>query len=381
MGTSLLNVLFSWHAAVLAANQKYIGYLAEEPDLRVTLLVPPRWDESTAMVEAYVPAAAPYEVRVDPVKKACKGISFRYCNIRETLRQVQPDVVFLYEEPYSYVAWQVLYRQRQICPQAKFIFYTWQNLDCPYSFWHRLAEKYVFRHSTIGVAGSRDCEDVLRLHGFAKPVRRIPLAIDPADFPSVSGQPMRTELGLRQFVIGYIGRLACEKGLEDLLAALAKLSDLPWQLLLIGSGPDELSLRQLAGRLGIGDRIVWVPYVKNTEMYRYYPAMDLFVLPSRTTAAWKEQFGRVLIEAMSCGTPVIGSSSGEIPLVIDQAGLIFPERDSHCLASAIRQLMEDEPRRQHLAELGRERVLTHFTWKKVAQLTADIIREAARGVN
>lgn len=375
----MLNVLFSWHAAVLAANQKYIAYLAEEPDLQVTLLVPPRWDESTAMVEAHVPTNALYDVRVDTVKKACKGISFRYRNIRDTLNTVQPDVIFLYEEPYSYVAWQILYWKRKICPQARFIFYTWQNLDCPYSFLHRQAEKYVFRHSDLGVAGSRDCEDVLRLHGFQKPVRRIPLAIDPADFPPVDGQPVRAGLGLRQFVIGYIGRLACEKGLEDLLTALSLLTDLPWQLLLIGSGPDEASLRQLADRLGIQERIVWVPYVKNTEMYRYYPAMDVFVLPSRTTTAWKEQFGRVLIEAMSCGVPVIGSSSGEIPLVVDDAGLIFPERDARSLAAFIRQLMDDESLRQSLAARGRERVMAHFTWKKVAQLTAEIIRETVRG--
>ena len=375
----MLNVLFSWHAAVLAANQKYIAYLAEEPDLKVTLLVPPRWDESTSMVEAYVPISAQYDVRVDTVKKACKGISFRYRNIRDALNTVQPDVIFLYEEPYSYVAWQILYWKRKICPQARFIFYTWQNLDCPYSFWHRQAEKYVFRHSDLGVAGSRDCEDVLRLHGFQKPVRRVPLAIDPADFPPVDGQSVRAELGLRQFVIGYIGRLAYEKGLEDLLTALSLLTDLPWQLLLIGSGPDEASLRQLADRLGIRERIVWVSYVKNTEMYRYYPAMDVFVLPSRTTTAWKEQFGRVLIEAMSCGVPVIGSSSGEIPLVIADAGLVFPERDTRGLASVIRQLMEDESLRQNLAVRGKERVMAHFTWKKVAQLTAEIIRETVRG--
>ena len=237
----------------------------------------------------------------------------------------------------------------------------------------------MFRHSDLGVAGSRDCEDVLRLHGFQKPVRRVPLAIDPADFPPVDGQSVRAGLGLRQFVIGYIGRLAYEKGLEDLLTALSLLTDLPWQLLLIGSGPDEASLRQLADRLGIRERIVWVSYVKNTEMYRYYPAMDVFVLPSRTTTAWKEQFGRVLIEAMSCGVPVIGSSSGEIPLVIAGAGLVFPEQDTRGLASVIRQLMEDESLRQNLAVRGKERVMAHFTWKKVAQLTAEIIRETVRG--
>ena len=372
----MTSVLFSWHAAVLAANQNYVAHLAAEPDMQVTLLVPPRWDESTSMVEANIPPAeAGWRIRVDDVIKPCKGLSFRYRHIRDTLKEVQPDVIFLYEEPYSYVAWQILYWKRKICPQAKFIFYTWQNLDCRYSFFHRQAEKYVFKHSDLGVAGSRDVEDVLRLRGFQKTIRRVPLALDPADFPLVNGESLRTELKLQHFTIGYIGRIAKEKGLEDLFHALALSVARPWQLLLIGSGTDEAYFRDLARQLHIEDRIRWIPYVKNTEMYRYYPAMDVFVLPSRTTTDWKEQFGRVLIEAMICGIPVIGSSSGEIPLVIDAAGLVFPERDAQSLADAITKLMDDPVLRQKLSSLGRERVLNCFTWKKIAQQTAEILRE------
>ena len=374
----MLKVLFTLHAAVLAANQKYISHLAAEPDLQVTLLIPPCWDESTSMVEAHIPATdSPYIVRIDQVKKAFRGLSFRYKNIRATLKEEKPDVIFLYEEPYSYVAWQVLYWKQKICPQAKLIFYTWQNLDCKYSLLHKLAEKYVFKHSDLGVAGSLDVENVLRLHGYNKQIRRIPLALDPTDFALVDGSTLRKELQLHNFTLGYIGRLAKEKGLEDLFQALALLSDRPWQLLMIGSGPDESALRSLANRLCIADKITWIPYVKNTEMYRYYPAMDAFILPSRTTVDWKEQFGRVLIEAMICRTPVIGSSSGEIPLVIGDAGLVFPEQDAQSLANCIVKLMDNPDMRQNFSELGRTRVLEHFTWERIAQQTAKILREVA----
>lgn len=371
-------VLFIWHAAVLAANQNYLHHIASTPDLDVTLLIPPYWDESTSMVDAHVPVATlRFRVRVDAVKKACKGLSYRFCNIKSTLQEVQPDVIFLYEEPYSYVAMQTMYWQRKICPNAKFIFYTWQNLDCRYSFLRRQIESYVFRHADLAVAGSRDVEAILRLHGFAKEIRQVPLALDPIDFPVVEGVALRRDLGLTEFTIGYIGRLAREKGLEDLFVALSALQDLPWQLLLIGGGPDEQLLRRLAGQLQIQDRICWIPYVKNTEMYRYYPAMQTLVLPSRTTTAWKEQFGRVLIEAMICGTPVIGSSSGEIPLVIGDAGLVFPEGDCPSLAVAIRQLMDKPELCLQLQERGRAKVLSHFTWERVGQATAQIIREVS----
>ena len=100
-------------------------------------------------------------------------------------------------------------------------------------------------------------------------------------------------------------------------------------------------------------------------------------LPSRTTAAWKEQFGRVLIESMLCGTPVVGSSSGEIPLVIADAGLVFPEGESAMLADRIERLMNEPMLRKQLRDKGRERVLAYYTWEKVAQATAKIIREVA----
>ena len=373
----LISVLFSWHAAVLASNQNYAAQLAADPDLKVTLLVPPRWDESTSMVEAHIPAAAGYRVIVDEVKRPCKGLSFRYRNIRRILTEIQPDVIFLYEEPYSYVALQMVYWQRRICPRARIVFYTWQNLDNRYSLLRRQIEKYVFRHASLAVAGSDDVEAVLRLHGFTGPVRKVPLALDPADFPAADGEPIRKKLGLHEFTLGYVGRLIKEKGLEDLLQALSLITDRPFQLLLVGGGTDEAELMALAGKLGLTPRIVHLPYVKNTEMYRYYPAMDAMILPSRTTAAWKEQFGRILIEAMVCGTPVLCSSSGEIPNVLGDAGLVFAEQNALRLAEALREIMDDSALRSRLSAAGRERVLNHFTWERVAKQTAAVIREVA----
>lgn len=378
----MISVLFTWHAAVLAANQNYLHHLATAPGLNVTLLIPPSWDESTSMVEAHIPAVAAYRVRVDEVKKAYKGLSFRYKNIRATLQELQPDVIFLYEEPYSYVALQMMYWKRKICPNAKFIFYSWQNLDCRYSFLRRQIESYVFRHSDMAIAGSKDVEDVLRLHGYGKEIRRIPLAIDPMDFPALTDANERTllrnELALSTFTIGYIGRLAQEKGLTDLLQALALLPRHCWQLLLIGSGNDEAELRQLAEQLQINERIHWIPYVKNTEMYRYYAAMDVFVLPSRTTRDWKEQFGRVLIEAMVCGVPVLGSSSGEIPIVIGDAGLVFREQDPKSLAESLEKILLNQSLRNQMAEKGKQRVLAHYTWERVGLETARLVKEVAK---
>lgn len=94
---------------------------------------------------------------------------------------------------------------------------------------------------------------------------------------------------------------------------------------------------------------------------------DVLVVPSRTRRNWKEQFGRVIIEAMSCGVPVVGSSSGEIPHVIGDPSLVFPEDDVDALVRLLRNLLADPERRRQLGEAGRRRVLAHYTQRRIAE--------------
>jgi glycosyltransferase involved in cell wall biosynthesis len=103
--------------------------------------------------------------------------------------------------------------------------------------------------------------------------------------------------------------------------------------------------------------------------------LDALVLPSRTTPSWREQFGRVLVEAMSCEVPVVGSSSGEIPHVIGGAGLVFPEGNPPALANALRLLLHDERLRRELGRRGRARVLAHYTQAALARGYAAVYRE------
>jgi glycosyltransferase involved in cell wall biosynthesis len=106
---------------------------------------------------------------------------------------------------------------------------------------------------------------------------------------------------------------------------------------------------------------------------------DVLVGPSLTTARWKEQFGRMLVEAMACGVPVIGSDSGEIPRVIDACGLVVPEGDAAALRLALEQLQGDRTLRGRLGRAGRQRVLEHFTQEAVAVRTVDAYRRLLGG--
>jgi glycosyltransferase involved in cell wall biosynthesis len=169
-------------------------------------------------------------------------------------------------------------------------------------------------------------------------------------------------------VIGYVGRLVEEKGVHILLQAAAGL-DGDWVLKVVGTGPYAASLQALCAQLGIAKRVVWAGVVPSAEIPRVLNELDVLVLPSLTRRNWKEQFGRILIEAMACEVPVVGSSSGEIPHLIADAGLIFPEGDVEALRDALSRLMQEPDLRLALGQKGRARVLAHYTQQQIAAET------------
>jgi glycosyltransferase involved in cell wall biosynthesis len=107
--------------------------------------------------------------------------------------------------------------------------------------------------------------------------------------------------------------------------------------------------------------------VTHSEMPEYLNAMDVLCAPSQTTARWREQFGRMLIEAMACGVPVLASRSGEIPHVMADAGILLPESDTACWTAALTRVLADPAERRVLADRGLRRARTEFSWPAVAR--------------
>jgi glycosyltransferase involved in cell wall biosynthesis len=269
------------------------------------------------------------------------------------------------EEPYNLATYLGLAAAaRQSIPA---LFFTWQNLYRRYPPPFVWLEQANYRRAALALAGNADAAAVLRRKGYAGPLTVIPqFGVDPALFtPCAPAAPPAETL-----CIGYAGGLLREKGVDLLLDACAGLRG-AWRLHIVGEGDAGPALQAQARDLGIEGRVTIGARLPSDQMPLFYRGLDAFVLPSRTTPTWAEQFGRVLIEAMACGVPVVGSASGEIPNVIGDAGLIFPEGDAAGLRACLQRLVDEPSLRVELAACGRTRVLEHYTMTHIAQATLD----------
>lgn len=356
-------------------GQPKLHSLAAHDDVALTVLVPDRMCIYGEWQTAEVPDAPPFKFVVGRTRwqnLMNQWYLLHYADaLGPLLRDCKPDVIDIWEEPWSLACAQTIWLARRLCPKAKIIVETEQNIfkKLPPPF--RQFQAYSLRRADAMVARNTEAVEVLRRKGYAGPVSVVPNAVECSLFhplPSHERAARRRDLGWgtpQDFVFGYVGRIVPEKGLADALTALAALPENA-RLAVVGEGPLRADLEAEAKRLGIMDRVVFAGSRPLTELPGVMNALDALILPSRTTPSWKEQFGRVLIEAGACGIPVIGSDSGAIPEVIEDAGLVFPEGDAPALAGCLRLLAGDAGLRRRMGEIGRERALHQFSWQRVA---------------
>ncbi len=354
-----MKVLLLHKALVNGAYQKKAEALAAIPGVELTVVVPPSWKEARwGTVPLERRHTAGYELVVAPIWFNGHHHVHCYPTLGQIVRRAGPDVCHIDEEPFNLATAEAFYWAGRVGAPALFV--TWATVYRNYPPPFSLFERYTHRRAPAAIAGNQDALDVLRRRGYRGPVEIVPLALDPALYP-----PREAPRG-DPFTIGYLGRLVREKGVHVLLEAATRLRG-PWRLLVIGGGDEEAALRAQAQRAGIGRQVEFVPMVPPGEVSNWLRKLDALAIPSLTTPTWKEQFGRVIIEAMAAAVPVVGSDSGEIPRVIGDAGLVVPEGDPDALAAALQALADDEPRRRALALAGRERVLSRYTWERVAR--------------
>ena len=365
-------------ACLVGAYQGKLEEIAACPDIELTVAVPSSWRDERGRIQLERAHVRGYQLVVEPL--AFNG-SFHlhfYPQLGRRMAQVRPDLVHIDEEPYNLATWHALRLARR--QGARSLFFTWQNLDRRYPWPFSSFERDVLRQADAAIAGNEEAVGVWRAKGFTRPMSVIPqFGVDPQVFRPAE-RPAESAGAGGAFVVGYAGRLVPEKGIDLLLRAVALL---PGEVRahIVGSGPQRASLGRLAAELGVAGRVTWTALVPSAEMPAVLLGFDCLVLPSRTRPNWKEQFGRVLIEALACGVPVIGSASGELPNVIGDAGRLFADGDAAALAEQLRQLWQQPEQRARLAARGRERVLARYTQRRVAEATLAVYHSLAPAGN
>ena len=279
------------------------------------------------------------------------------------IRRAAPDIIHAEEEPDSLAALQIAVARRLAAPRARLILNTWQNVNRRKRPAVSLVLSAALAASDAVICGNQGAVTVLREMGYRKPAPVIPaLALDASFY-----HRRHVARFAQGFTVGCIARLVPEKGIDTALRAVAALGA-PATLAVVGVGPSRPALEELARTLGVGASTRFMGPRDPDGIAEFLSAIDVLVVPSRSSPVWKEQFGRVIVEAMGCGTPVVGSASGAIPEVMGHAGLLFPEDDAAALAERLRELRASPARRDELAQLGKAWALsTHSPARRAAE--------------
>ena len=364
------------HSYAVALNRRLAGEMHRTPSLpgeppwEVTVVAPlsVRGDLRTIALEPPLAGAAPTVGVSVYGSRSLHTLSYGRAT-RDLVRGTAWDFVHLWQEPYTWAGYQ-LGRWAGATPHAH---YTFQNLAKSYPAPVAWLERSAVGRSRAWVACGVTVSETLtaRPPYDRKPHAVIPLGVDMAAFaPDPAARAaVFAHLGWSHAgppVVGYLGRFVAEKGLTLLMTAAAALRS-DWRMLLVGGGPMEAQLRAWGVRHG--DRVRVVTGVPHAGVPAYVNAFDLLAAPSLTTARWREQLGRMLLEAFAVGVPVVGSDSGEIPHVVADAGVVVPEGNVAAWTAALGTLLDSSVRRRDLGALGRERCAAVFAWPVVAHQT------------
>ncbi len=364
------------HACVIDVNQRLFKQLcAAHPDVELLMIAPRRWRASTGMIVDFAEVEdAGFRSRPLPVIGSGQISLHVYRGLARALHDFAPEVVYLDEEPYSLPAWQTL----RICRPAGYpiCFMTAQNRSKRFPWPFSSVERQMLAYAALAVPPAAEITEVLRAKSFDGAIAVIPHFVDAELFRPLDRSELRRELGVRGTVIGYLGRLTAEKGLDDLRAAtemlLGRGEDV--SVLLVGGGPMSDEFRQWSREHPDG-RVVLTGPVPHSAARDYMNAFDLLAVPSRTMPNWEEQFGRVLVEAAACEVPVIGSSSGNIPNLVGelQSGVISEERNPEAMADAIADLLADPAATAEIGRRARRRVEERYGLAAVADRLYDAL--------
>jgi glycosyltransferase involved in cell wall biosynthesis len=276
--------------------------------------------------------------------------------VRRLVRELRPDLLHaLHLTSYGFLA--------GLCDVRPTVVSVWGTdiLEAPgWSPVHYIVTRYALaRADHVTATGLRLANATLRYTPRAKPVTIVPYGVDLARF-----QPLaRNGAHASEVVVGAVARLSPEKGLDDLLRAVAQLGGrgMPLRVVLAGDGPWRARLARLAERLGLAERVDFRGEITHERVPAVLGEFDIFAMPSRA-----EGFGVAALEAQAMELPVVATRVHGIPDVVQDGvtGLLVPPRDTEALADAIARLAADAELRVAMGRAGRAFVEARYRWEE-----------------
>lgn len=388
-----MRVLIVSHSSVVDVYQDKLRYIAETPGIELTLLVPDRFTEGGRDIVAFKGHGG-YEVIARPQRALWKNRlnAFTFSGLSSVFRKVQPEVLHIEEEPESLAAVQLVRHALRMKKRPVIVDFTWRNMEVPLASLHAydprravymLTQGMTLPHFDGMIAGSVESEGYLRKLDYEGPVRVIPqYGVAPERYhPRSDVAVTREKHGLGNgspsdlITIGFVGRVMKMKGLDSLIDAFALIQNRNVQLVILGGGDYVQATRERAQAAGLSGKVHFIEGVPAAEVPPLLAAMDVVCVPSLTTDTWREQFGRVIIEAMACGVAVIGSTSGEIPHVVGNAGIIVEEGNTQAWADALIRVVDNPSLLEDMRTAGIHRVATNYTNERIASQITDYYAE------
>jgi glycosyltransferase involved in cell wall biosynthesis len=382
-----MKVLLYWHDIYLPYSEYLIRAFAADSRISQLSIVGPREYQADSIyagsntLDGFPEHVSFEKIRTYPFRKKWAPIT----GLKRCIKQHSPDCIIVVDEAFSVNTLNMGIANKFAGNNGKVFFYSFENIyqTPPFRFLRErfsIKNIFVFIRKTLryclldfllqgirakvvhgGLACYQESVDVVHQFGWNPLVNVQWWGLDLTPFlnasehatinlaPLSNAEDGSLVSSKKTKLIAYVGRMIQDKGVLDLIPLMQKL-DTSYELLIVGSGPLESELKALVRESGLEERIRFLPPQTRDELAQLYSTVNLLILPSRTDYFWKEQYGRVLVEAMACGTPVIGSQSGAIPVVIGNPDRCFPEGDVDRMAAVVRsifmQSQGNEERRQ-----------------------------------
>ena len=318
---------------------------------------------------------------------------YRFAGLIRAVEAFKPDAIYLENDPLSMMSVELGLWAR--ARGAKLLCLSCENLD--FGVRASVARRGVAKGTVLGgsklalLAAARpnvahvfaingDGADLFRRYGF-KSVSQTPLGFDPQLFKpdAAARDEIRRSLDWHGPLIAYFGRLVPEKGAHLLIEALATIQDLDWRFLLDRFSPQSgeypKRIRAMIDAAGFEDRVLYVD-ADHHEVGRYMAAADIVAVPSVSTPFWREQYGRVAVEAMACGTLVMAARTGALPDLVGDGGLLFEESDVEGLSRLLRQALLEPDRFAEQRRKGADRARRELS---IASQAREIERVLTQG--